>query len=262
MRRSAGSPDARLTRRRIVAGGATALAVTFTFVAANAIWYQPHAHKAPILATRAVEPGPVPVPIPVEREREAIEVAQPPARPSESPRQTGDADIASIIEDRTEPSETMQGGDPQVAEIQSVMADLGLYEGEVDGLSGPLTRAAIEAYQQTIGLEVTGRIDDTLLAKLGVAGEPAVPAPPAQRPERRDTDNVQTASLGGQGDSRVMRIQAGLRAFGNDGIEIDGMVGPRTEAAIREFQSLFGLPVTGEPDQALYVKMREIGLMD
>jgi len=59
-----------------------------------------------------------------------------------------------------------------------------------------------------------------------------------------------------------MRIQAGLRAFGNEGIEIDGVVGARTRAAILEFQSLFGLPETGEPDQALYAKMRDIGLTD
>ncbi len=40
----------------------------------------------------------------------------------------------------------------------------------------------------------------------------------------------------------------------------DGVVGARTKAAIKEFQSLFGLPATGEPDEAVYVKMREIGL--
>ena len=40
-------------------------------------------------------------------------------------------------------------------------------------------------------------------------------------------------------------------------MEIDGVIGAKTRAAIREFQSLFGLPVTGEPDQKLYAKMRE-----
>jgi len=57
-------------------------------------------------------------------------------------------------------------------------------------------------------------------------------------------------------------VQAGLRAFGNDGIELDGVVGGRTRSAIREFQSLFGLPETGEADEATYTKMREIGLAD
>ncbi|MDN2568456.1 peptidoglycan-binding protein, partial [Aquibium sp. A9E412] len=61
-------------------------------------------------------------------------------------------------------------------------------------------------------------------------------------------------------DATIVRIQAGLRAFGNDGIALDGVVGARTEAAIREFQSLFGLPVTGKPDAAVLAKMTEIGL--
>jgi len=61
-------------------------------------------------------------------------------------------------------------------------------------------------------------------------------------------------------DRQIMKLQAGLRAFGNEGIEVDGIVGARTRAAIHEFQSLFGLPETGEPDEALYAKMREIGL--
>ena len=52
MRRRGASHESALTGRRLLAGGVTALTVTFAFVAANAIWYQPHAHKAPILSTR------------------------------------------------------------------------------------------------------------------------------------------------------------------------------------------------------------------
>jgi len=60
----------------------------------------------------------------------------------------------------------------------------------------------------------------------------------------------------------IVRVQAGLKAFGNDGIEIDGVIGGRTRDAIREFQSLFDLPVTGEPDASLVTKMQEIGLIN
>jgi peptidoglycan hydrolase-like protein with peptidoglycan-binding domain len=59
---------------------------------------------------------------------------------------------------------------------------------------------------------------------------------------------------------RIIRIQAGLKAFGNDAIEIDGVIGAQTKAAIHEFQALFGLPETGEADEAVYAKMKEIGL--
>jgi len=60
----------------------------------------------------------------------------------------------------------------------------------------------------------------------------------------------------------VKRVQAGLRAFGHDGIQVDGVMGKNTQDAIREFQSLFGLKVTGEADQGLLAKMQEIGLAE
>ena len=55
-------------------------------------------------------------------------------------------------------------------------------------------------------------------------------------------------------------VRPSARAFGNDDMEVDGILGARTRAAINEFQALFGLPETGEPDEAVYAKMREIGL--
>ena len=63
-------------------------------------------------------------------------------------------------------------------------------------------------------------------------------------------------------DERVAKVQAGLKEFGNEAIEVDGVMGARTAAAIREFQSLFGLDVTGDADQAVYAKMKEIGLIE
>lgn len=59
----------------------------------------------------------------------------------------------------------------------------------------------------------------------------------------------------------LVRIQAGLKAFGNDTVVVDGMPGKSTEDAIREFQKLFRLNVSGKPDSELIGKMREIGLI-
>lgn len=41
-------------------------------------------------------------------------------------------------------------------------------------------------------------------------------------------------------------------------INADGIYGPATEAAVREFQSVFGLPVTGKVDYATWYKISEI----
>lgn len=59
----------------------------------------------------------------------------------------------------------------------------------------------------------------------------------------------------------LVRIQAGLKAFGNDMVVVDGVPGKSTEEAIREFQKLFRLNVSGQPDPELIGKMREIGLI-
>jgi hypothetical protein len=59
-------------------------------------------------------------------------------------------------------------GSSTVSDVQSDLAQLGYYNGDVDGIIGPLTRQAIANYQADHGLPVTGGIDQTLLASLGL----------------------------------------------------------------------------------------------
>lgn len=77
------------------------------------------------------------------------------------------------------------------------------------------------------------------------------------------TPSSQTRSSSGQivSAEELVRIQAGLKAFGNDTVVVDGVPGKSTEDAIREFQKLFRLNVSGKPDSELIGKMREIGLI-
>ena len=149
-----------------------------------------------------------------------------------------------------------------VAEVQRVLAELDLYTGAIDGLTGPQTDQAVQIYRQKLGLAADGGIDGELLRHLGARTEVDGEAQAIEQAARAAADQMQTASAPSGGDQRVLRIQAGLRAFGNQGIDLDGRVGPRTVAAIKEFQSLFGLAETGEPDDATYAKMKEIGLTD
>lgn len=57
-------------------------------------------------------------------------------------------------------------GDDLGADVQRELAHRGFYRGEIDGDVGPGTRAAIREYQYRNGLEVTGRIDRSLLRSL------------------------------------------------------------------------------------------------
>ncbi|WP_163269030.1 peptidoglycan-binding domain-containing protein [Chelativorans alearense] len=259
-----------VARNPAAVGGTTAFFVSLAFVSANALWYQPQVHPSAFVSTRAPAFTAAPAP-----EIAPEETPRPAAAPREEVRAVTDGEGAPKVEAEPAPESTgsvaEDSGDATVRSVQRVLSDLGLYRGPVDGLTGPQTRGAVENYRRIVGLEPSTEIDSPLLSQLGLEGpaatvEAAVPAPkPAPRP-REQSDPVQTASLDGGavaaagGDPVIKRVQAGLKAFGNDGIEVDGVMGENTRSAIREFQSLFGLPVTGEPDQAFLAKMREIGL--
>ena len=52
--------------------------------------------------------------------------------------------------------------------VQQALADAGVYKGNISGIKGNATEAAIRTYQQKNGLKVTGQIDDDLLEMLGL----------------------------------------------------------------------------------------------
>jgi len=55
-----------------------------------------------------------------------------------------------------------------VANVQSALQQQGYYQGEVDGVLGPQTRAALAEYQSAQGLEPTGAVDEPTLETLGM----------------------------------------------------------------------------------------------
>ncbi|MEO0544382.1 MAG: peptidoglycan-binding domain-containing protein [Pseudomonadota bacterium] len=160
-----------------------------------------------------------------------------------------------------------------VAEIQMLLQTMGFYNGKLDGLTGPMTSAAIEAYKASTGLAGVQMTDEQLLNNMRrsnavLAAIPRQEMPlqklpsPALRPSETAPEPIAQRVGPSSLDQRVKRVQAGLRAFGNNSIEIDGVFGSQTRASIREFQALFELPVTGEIDEQLVDKMVAIGLID
>jgi hypothetical protein len=59
--------------------------------------------------------------------------------------------------------------DQVIANVQSALQQQGYYNGEVDGLIGPITRGAIADYQRDHGLYTTSTIDEATLQSLGMA---------------------------------------------------------------------------------------------
>lgn len=222
VQRGLASAGAFISENPALVGGSTSFLVALLYVSANALWYQPHAHTGPLFATRSFETFAA-----VERERQELQA---------EPQTT-----IHIERPETEPEARRPLADPVVERVQGALKGLEFYTGEVDGLTGPATERAIRAYQDKNGLEATGKIDQPLLHHLGGSDTTGAIAPTAS-PEHV---------------ALVKQVQEGLRAFGSADITVDGVMGNRTRNALKEFQSLFGLPEDGEPSEAVVEKMRE-----
>jgi hypothetical protein len=59
--------------------------------------------------------------------------------------------------------------DQVVANVQAALQAQGYYQGDVDGLLGPLTREAIGSYQRDHGLYETAAVDQPTLESLGMS---------------------------------------------------------------------------------------------
>jgi hyperosmotically inducible protein len=72
--------------------------------------------------------------------------------------------------------------------------------------------------------------------------------------DRVGPDGRRSNQLGGEQD-RVRRVQEALKDKGHDPGQIDGVLGPQTQQALREFQKAENLPATGQLDGQTVVRL-------
>ena len=228
-------------RRYPVASAGTSLFVLlFAGVSGNALWGQAGPHPSPLIATR------------------------------------GGTDASA----RPLANQTHLMPVPLVEEVQNALTKAGYYKIAVDGRPGPATSTAIRAFQKANGLNEDGVASPTLLAQ--VRQITTQPPSPSARPYEKEDAFEEVASLepqaerGGrvvqtarvpepasedesQNAELVRQIQAGLTAAQVAELAPDGIPGARTRAAIRTFEALEGMPVTGEPAPRILSRLKEIG---
>jgi hypothetical protein len=182
-----------------VVGGSCAFVVVFSFVAANALWYQPGSHPAPFLRTRAAgnslgftatKPAPhdvttflierqdgegdLPAAVDVTpAERPFDEVTQSiEKRPAAKPagEDEGDPVAAAILAAEADPGVTSAVERPVpsdlVMKIQKGLSNIAYADVAVDGLVGEKTRTAIRHFEKHYRLPVTGEPNVAVLDKL------------------------------------------------------------------------------------------------
>jgi peptidoglycan hydrolase-like protein with peptidoglycan-binding domain len=117
-------------------------------------------------------------------------------------------------------------------ELQKNLQTAGFYTGDVDGLYGPSTVAAVEALQKSAGLPVTGLVDQATSAALDAA----------------------VAAKGGAAASQIAAqtaaVQSTLKLAGYWTGPVDGKWTPELTDALKRFQTALGVPATGAVDAA------------
>lgn len=275
-------------RHPSVAGGTAAFLVIFSFVSANAIWYQPGTHPAPFFRTRDRAPAPSADVSAARGDRaggskQTVDelLAEIPAAPAA----TGgsDATATASIPVPARPDNPANDSAALVARIQNELADRQFYSGPVDGRMGRGTQAAIQAFQAATGEPLTGEASPELLARIEATSRNAVAIPrsrPGQSTPGEDLEIAKiisasvpasiptpsrppAASAGGNTapGKLVARIQAGLRNIAYSNVAIDGIAGEQTKSAIRNFEKNYRLPETGEPSQRVLDKLIAIGAL-
>ncbi|RCL01484.1 MAG: putative peptidoglycan binding domain-containing protein [Candidatus Tokpelaia sp. JSC085] len=152
---------------------------------------------------------------------------------------------------------TVIGRNSDLEIMQKKLTALGLYSGEIDGLSGPQTREAIQRWQQlqkgivnnqALSVARTDKIGAIIRGQIGVDVLSSIK-------KDREAEQLHLTK------EAIMSVQNALRLFGNSDIVINGMVDKATEQAVFSFQDMFALPETGQIDRVLMEKMREIGIL-
>ena len=118
--------------------------------------------------------------------------------------------------------------------LQEKLNAKGYSSGNVDGIFGTKTRAAVISFQKANGLGVDGIVGKLTWAKLYDAAPVSVVAPAAQ-PMLRS---------GSRGEA-VRKLQELLNARGYDCGAVDGIFGVKTRAAVIAFQKANGLSADG-----------------
>jgi peptidoglycan hydrolase-like protein with peptidoglycan-binding domain len=206
MMRTLSAAGALVASNPSLSGGTVAFAVIFSFVAANALWYQPGHHPHPFWNTRddfkafqarfAKEQGDGQSDVTtfkIEREPGANPPAQEAMDTAAKTQATPDAPAAPLA--AAAPPvvvETTPVSADMIRSIQKQLASRGLYDGPADGVTGPKTESAILFFEESVRLPNTGKPSQAVLDALMAENADSQVIPP----ERPQMDATTTNSTG------------------------------------------------------------------
>ena len=127
----------------------------------------------------------------------------------------------------------------QVKALQRKLQSQGHYDGKIDGIAGPQTRAALAAFQRQENLNAAAGLDSATRAALGpdferqdVSGSEATRTSGVDREPMQGTENAELSELD---QTQIRHLQSRLQELGYYRGEIDGVAGWQTRSAVMQF---------------------------
>lgn len=145
---------------------------------------------------------------------------------------------------------TLRVGDSgaDVRSLQLFLGRNGLYPFPVDGEYGQETANAVATYQRIRDLPATGVANEETLSEMEFDFLPAAAQPTAATPASNRSTALLSGNLApGSTGSDVIALQQRLNNFGIP-VFVDGVYGFETQQAVRTYQRVQGLNVTGNAD--------------
>ncbi|MBZ0218293.1 MAG: peptidoglycan-binding protein [Fimbriimonadaceae bacterium] len=202
----------------------------------NALWLQPGRHPAPMFGSLADETSTLAPPIPTIR----------------------NDDYAARIQNKPD-AERLE----LVRALQTGLRVLGHYNGDIDGLDGPMTRSAVAAYEAAQGLPSTGQANVRLLEHIRQSARVAsreqeqklVPRQPTSQPSPSHSPERDAQS---EEFRLILSVQRALADLGYAPGPINGKIEQPTIDAIRRFQADRGMPITGKLTVTLVLELEAV----
>lgn len=133
-------------------------------------------------------------------------------------------------------------GDPDVIlRVQKELLGRGYGPVVANGIIGPLSRAAIMAYEHDNALPITGEATEVLLLRMRDGAT-------ANRQSGPDARKIRSP----EAEQVVRTVQHSLTTLGYEPGRIDGRIGDETERAIRAFEAAQGMAQTGRVSAELF----------
>jgi peptidoglycan hydrolase-like protein with peptidoglycan-binding domain len=191
--------------------------------------------RPPHVASTAAETRTAPLPaLKKVAAKPALSAAPPPAIAAPAPPQRPEPP-AAVVRTRSD----------LVASMQRELAQLGFYDGPVDGMLGPRTEQAIRDFEKAQGLKISGEPSTLLLDVMRRA-----------RPRAETTGSTTPAEP--RPSTRVLAVQRTLARLGYGPVKFSGVPDGATRAAIEQFERDRGLARSGEIGERLFSELAAV----